>query len=314
MMKGLDISRAYFEQYGRPMLEEKFPDLLPLLAAGLAGEGSECSRYDDDVSKDHDFEPGFCLFLPGEDVIDRRSAFLLERAYAALPREFMGLRRSLMQPVGGARRGVIRIQDFLTAKTGTPDGVLTPEQWLALPEQSLLECVNGEIFFDNSGEITAARERLAYYPEDVRRKKLAGALLIMAQAGQYNYVRCLSHGEAAAAQWAVFEFVRAAVSAIFLLNKKYMPYYKWSFRALRALPELSLEAELFELLMTTDNDGERRDEKYGIIEGIAADVIDALREKGLSEATCGDLEKHAYSVNDGIVDPEIRNLHILAAV
>ena len=314
MMKGLDISRAYFEQYGRPMLEEKFPELLHELAAGLVGEGSECFGYDDETSRDHDFEPGFCLFLPGEDVIDRRSAFLLERAYSALPREFMGLKRSLMQPVGGARRGVIRIADFLAAKTGTPDGALTPEQWLALPEQSLAECVNGEIFFDNTGEITAARERLAYYPEDVRRKKLAGALLIMAQAGQYNYVRCLSHGEAAAAQTAVFEFVRAAVNAIFLLNKKYMPYYKWSFRALRSLPELSLEAELFELLMTTDNDGERREEKSGIIEGIAADVIDALREKGLSEAICGDLEKHAYSVNDGISDPEIRNLHILAAV
>ncbi len=313
-MKGLDIARSYFEQYGMPMLEEKFPDLIPQLAAGLIGEGSECSGYDDQVSRDHDFEPGFCLFLPGEDRVDRRTAFLLERAYAALPREFMGLRRSLMQPVGGARRGVIRIPVFLTAKTGTPDGRLTPEQWIALPEQSLLECVNGEVFFDNSGEITAARERLAYYPEDVRRKKLAGALLIMAQAGQYNFSRCLDHGETAAAQTAVFEFVNAAMSAVFLLNKKYKPYYKWSFRALRALPELSFEAELFELLLTTDNDGERREEKYGIIEGIAADLIDALREKGLSEAVCGDLEKHAYSVNDGIEDPTLRNMHILAAV
>lgn len=313
-MKGLDIARSYFEQYGMPMLEEKFPDLIPQLAAGLIGEGSECSGYDDQVSRDHDFEPGFCLFLPGEDRVDRRTAFLLERAYAALPREFMGLRRSLMQPVGGARRGVIRIPDFLTAKTGTPDGRLTPEQWIALPEQSLLECVNGEVFFDNSGEITAARERLSFYPEDVRRKKLAGALLIMAQAGQYNFSRCLDHGETAAAQTAVFEFVNAAMSAVFLLNKKYKPYYKWSFRALRALPELSFEAELFELLLTTDNDGERREEKYGIIEGIAADLIDALREKGLSEAVCGDLEKHAYSVNDGIEDPTLRNMHILAAV
>ena len=73
-------------------------------------------------------------------------------------------------------------------------------------------------------------------------------------------------------------------------------------------------SELFELLMTTDNDGERRGEKQTIIEGIAADVIDALREKGLSEAICGDLEKHAYSVNDGIKDPVLRNMHVLAAV
>ena len=36
--------------------------------------------------------------------------------------------------------------------------------------------------------------------------------------------------------------------------------------------------------------------------------------QGLSEAACGDLEKHAYSVNEGIRDAAVRNLHILAAV
>ena len=41
-MKGLELSRAYFEQFGRPMLEEQFPGLLPYLAVGLFGSGSEC--------------------------------------------------------------------------------------------------------------------------------------------------------------------------------------------------------------------------------------------------------------------------------
>ncbi len=57
-----------------------------------------------------------------------------------------------------------------------------------------------------------------------------------------------------------------------------------------------------------------REEKARVIEGIAADLIDALVEKGLSKANCGDLEKHAYSVNDSIGDAQIRNLHILSAV
>ena len=85
------------------------------LAAGLVGAGSECLGFDDEISTDHDFEPGFCLFLPGEDVVDRRTAFLLERAYAKLPKQFLGFERSLIAPVGGSRHGVIRTADFFNA-------------------------------------------------------------------------------------------------------------------------------------------------------------------------------------------------------
>ncbi len=313
-MKGLELAREYYKTYGEPMLAEQFPELLPKLAVGLTGSGSECFGFDDEVSRDHDFEPGFCIFLPGEDAVDRRTAFLLERAYAKLPKEFMGLSRSLMAPVGGARRGVIRIEDLLMEKTGTPDGNLSLQQWLTIPQQSLAEVVNGELFFDNRGEMSLVRKQLAFYPEDVRRKKLAGNLLLMAQAGQYNYLRCIRHGETGAAQLAAGEFAKSCMAAIFLLNKCYQPYYKWSFRALRALPKLSLEAELLEYLLTTDNAGELAQDKYDVIEGMAADVIDELMEQGLTKASCGDMEKHAYSVNDGIEDPSLRNLHILAAV
>ena len=313
-MKGLEIARAYYREYGEPMLRERFPELLPLIAAGLAGSGSECWGYDDEVSADHDYEPGFCLFLPGEDVVDRKTAFALERAYAALPKEFMGLKRALIAPVGGARHGVMRTAEFMADKTGRPDGQLSLTEWLFIPESSLAEAVNGEIFMDGYGEVTAIRERLMHRPEDVRLKKLAGQLLLMGQSGQYNYRRCLSHGETGAAQLAAVEFVKSSMAAVFLLNDVYQPYYKWSFRAMRALPKLSITAELLEYLLTTDNEEETAAEKYDVMEGIAADLIDELQEQGLTQATCGDLEKHAYSVNDRIGDAQIRNMHVLAAV
>ena len=313
-MKGIELSKAFFEEYGKPMLEAEFPELMPYLCAGLFGSGSECFGFDDDISTDHDFEPGFCLFLPDESVVDRRQAFLLERAYAKLPKEFMGARRSLLSPVGGARRGVLRTDEFFLEKIGSANGELTAQQWLTVPEHALAEATNGVIFFDNYGEVTKIREALSKYPEDIRRKKLAGNLLLMAQAGQYNFKRCIDHGEPAAAQLAVNEFVNSAMNAIFLLNNNYKPYYKWSFRALRALPKLSLEAEIMEFLLTTNNDGEMAEEKYYAIEGIAADIIDELADQGLTGAICGDLEKHAYSVNDGIENAELRNMHVLAAI
>lgn len=313
-MKGLELSRAFFEEYGRGMLENDFPEVMKYIAVGLFGEGSECFGFDDEVSCDHDFEPGFCIFLPDEETVDRKTAFQLERAYAKLPKEFMGFKRAMLSPVGGARHGVIRTGEFFKDKIGSENGEPDKFDWLRIPEQSLAEVTNGEIFFDNFGEVMKIRENLKFYPEDIRLKKLAGNLLLMAQAGQYNYKRCIDHGEGAAAQMAVFEFVKSAMQVIFLLNNTYQPYYKWGFRALRALPKLSLDAEIMEFLITSSNDGENAEEKYYSIEGIAADVIDELAEQKLTDAICGDLEKHAYSVNDKIADSEIRNLHILAAI
>jgi hypothetical protein len=31
-MKGLDLAKAFYHQYGEPMLREKFPELIPLAA------------------------------------------------------------------------------------------------------------------------------------------------------------------------------------------------------------------------------------------------------------------------------------------
>ena len=296
------------------MLESAFPELLPVVSAGLCGSGSECCGYDDEISRDHDFEPGFCIFLPDENTVDRKTAFALERAYAKLPKEYMGLTRQAVSPVGGSRHGVIRLSEFLTEKVGSPDGVLTLDRWLKIPQYALCEATNGEIFFDGGGILTDIRKRLSSMPEDVLKKRLAGNLLVMAQAGQYNYMRCISHGETGAAQLAVAEFGKAGFEVIFLLNGRYMPYYKWSFRALRELPLLSSAAEAFEFLLTTENTQDLSETKYFMIEEIASSVITVLQEREMTKAICGDLEKHAYSVNDSIEDPNIRNLNIFYTV
>ena len=313
-MGGLELSRAFFEAHGKPMLEEQFPHLLSKLAAGLFGSGSECFGYDDEISRDHDFEPGFCIFLPGEAEVDRRSAFLLERAYAKLPKEFEGFRRQTLLPVGGARHGVLRTGEFFAAMVGAPDGRLTAAQWLTIPEEALAEATNGELYFDNLGEVSRIRASLSAFPEEIRLKRLAGQLLLMGQAGQYNYDRCLRHGETAAAQLAAVEFAKSAVSAAFLLNHRYQPYYKWSFRALGALPKLSGLAAPLETLISTPNGPEDIPLKKRTIEEISAAVAAVLAEEELSAAPGGELEAHAYAVNDRIKDGELRNLHILAGV
>ena len=296
------------------MLEKEFSGLLPYLAVGLTGSGSECLGYDDEASQDHDFEPGVLIFLPGEDVVSRRDAFLLERAYDKLPREFRGSRRSMLPPAGTARYGVVRTADFFLDKTGTPDGILSPSDWLTLPEQYFLEATDGEIFFDGFGEVTRIREALSMLPEDIRLKKMAGALFLMGQAGTYNYPRCIAHGEPAAAQLALSEYVRAALHLGHLLAGRYMPYYKWAFRSFRELnghPAHQAFADTLEKLLLTGNTPEEAVEKTAILRKIEEETAGLLRMRGfISPGTC--FEKAPFELNDRMKDPGIRNLDILA--
>lgn len=313
-MKGIDLARSYYLEHGAPMLKRDFPEIEPLIAVGLVGSGSECFGYDDDISTDHDFEPGFCLFIPDEDIIDRKLEFALERAYSKLPREFMGFARCSTAPVGSRRHGVIRMSDFFVEKIGSPTGDLSLEDWFSIPEHALAEATNGEIFKDDLGSFSQIRNKLLQMPEDVRLKKLAGHLLLMAQSGQYNYYRCISRGETGAAQLAVIEFVKSTIQVIFLLNKKFMPYYKWSFRALSELEKLSQLSYSLEYLISSENNESNSKLKYDMIEDIASLIIEELKAQDLSDAICGDLEKHAYSVNDRIADSSIRNKNIFYAV
>lgn len=314
-MKGLELAEKFYKEFGEPMLNESFSHMLPYIAVGLMGSGSECYGYDDDISQDHDFEPGFCIFIPDESIIDSKSAFELERAYSKLPKEFMGFKRATVSPVGGNRHGVIRIGDFIESKTGTRNGELSVGQWFSVPEYSLSEAVNGKIFFDNYGELTVIREKLKYFPEDIRLKKLAGNLLLMAQSGQYNYNRCISRGETAAAQLALFEFVKSAINILFLLNRKYMPYYKWCFRSLREInKECLMLSDKLEFLISEGNETVQAVEKNKIIDEVCIAVSKELKNQNLILFQSNEMEEQAYIVNNNISDNQIRNMHILSAV
>lgn len=308
-MKGLELCREYFENYGRAMLEE-FPEIKDRIAVGLAGEGSECLGFDDELSRDHDFEPGFCLWLTKED--ERAYGFKLSRAYAKLPKEFKGFRRQIMSPLGGDRHGVLIIDDFYNKFLGSAHAPETVREWLYTPEHYFLTASDGEVWEDKLGVFSAVRETLLRgFPEDVRKKKLAARAAMMAQAGQYNFARCIDRKENGAAQFAVFDFVKNAIGTVYLLNNRYTPYYKWAFRGMRDLPLLSSLEEPLTFLLETGNFPAEASGKREMIEDIAAVIIAEYRAQGLSDATCNNLSTHANSITDKIKDVSVRSLHLM---
>lgn len=308
-MNGLELSRQFYEEAGRQMIAGKFPEYEERIAAGLAGQGSDCAGYDDDLSRDHDFRAGFCLWLTEED--QEKIGFPLMRAYAKLSREYNGHPAGRETQVSPGKYGVMTSGDFFLRQIGRSALPETWQEWFRIPEHALFTATNGMVFRDDLGEFSDFRDLLiSGYPEDVRNKKLAAHLALAAQAGQYNFRRCLKHGEQGAAKLALAEFVNHALFVLFELNGCFTPFYKWRFRAAKSLRELPDTAVQLEELLTdlslTDAGRQAR------IELIAAEITGCLNAHGLSDLP-GEyyLEAQAVRVSRQIRSPEISALHLM---
>ncbi|MCH4209582.1 MAG: DUF4037 domain-containing protein [Bifidobacterium sp.] len=241
-ISGLRLARAYWNEYGKPLIAERYPEYCGRVAAGLVGHGSECYGFDDEFSQDHDFGPGFCLWLADDDYA--RIGGRLQADYDALPTEFMGYgpRESTARAGGASRRvGVFAIGDFFERLTGyrQAPAASKPHEWLLLDESTLASATNGEVFADPLGMFLKSRQGFKLMPEDVRLALISRRLGMIAQAGQYNLPRMLARGDGAAAWLSIGEFVDACCSLVYLINQPvtvgYLPYYKWRFAAMRRL-------------------------------------------------------------------------------
>jgi hypothetical protein len=305
-MKGLELSESYYEAHGGPMILERFGNYAERIAAGLVGDGSECFGFDDEISQDHDWGPGFCICLVPKD--SETISGSLCQAFAELPRTFAGHGPRMVSDRGEGRVGVFEIAQFYKTFTGLDHVPVKLREWLRLPEGYLAACTNGKVFYDPIGEFTRWREKLlAFYPEDVRLKKIASRCMTIAQFGQYNYQRCLKREEYFALQYAETKFCHDAISLTFLLNRRYCPFFKWMHRALKKLPLLGewLHSRISQLVTTTSHEA-----KLPVIEEICGILIDELRSQGLSDSRSSFLLDHGPIVQNNIKDEAIRQTNI----
>ncbi|MDR3271378.1 MAG: DUF4037 domain-containing protein [Peptococcaceae bacterium] len=312
-IRGIDLAERYYWQVAWPHMQERCPAYLPRVAAGLAGDGSECFGFDDEISRDHDWGPGFCLWLTQADY----TAFgtELSRILQELPQGWGGYAARSASAWGGGRLGVFAVNQFYQRFIALPHAPRSLTEWRVLPEVNLATATNGRIFVDPVGEFSAYRAHLlTFYPEDVRLKKVAARCMTIAQAGQYNYPRCVARREYVAALCAEAEWIKAAGSLVFLLNKRYQPYYKWLHRAIRELPVLGERCfQVFASLavMHEQEQGDTLYQRKGeVIEAFCQELIGELAKQNLSELASDYLLDHGPVVQSRIKDEQIRSLNV----
>ena len=250
-MRGLDLSAAFYREVVGPIVAAAFPGLE--YAAALIGSGSEVLGFDDEMSQDHDFGPRMFLLLRSDD------AGLRERVHArldqSLPATFGGFAVDFPESRLSERFGnngrvrshrvyPVALDVFLSTHFGPASGNPWDSiDWLTVSSQSLREFTAGAVFHDGPRELTAWRERLAWYPHDVWLYLLAAGWQRIREE-EHLWQRAGSLGDELGAGILTGRLVREVMRLCFLMERVYAPYPKWIGRAFRDLDGASQLAPL----------------------------------------------------------------------
>ncbi len=240
-INGLALSRAFYQEAVAPILHAHYPHLPH--AAALIGSGSEVLGYDTEMSTDHHWGPRVLLFLHPADHATHADA-ITETLRHQLPYTFRGYPTHFGDPSQEVGNEGVQLLHAITAGpvnhrveiTTLPDFVrhilgiswgdpLTPADWLAFPQQKLLEITAGDVFHDAIG-LTDLRRTLAYYPDDVWRYLLIGAWNRIGQ-DEHLAPRAGFAGDELGSAVIAGRLVRSLMLLCFLMERRYAPYPKW---------------------------------------------------------------------------------------
>lgn len=190
--------------------------------------------FDDDVSRDHDWGLRLNLLVPrhrADEVAAELDRVLPER-FAGYPTRFP----TTWDPQVRHRVQVEDVGSFVRSRIGVDAaGALSVQEWLSLTGQAVLEVVAGPVFVDTAGDLTAARARLTWYPEDVWRYVVATDWARLAQ--ELPFVgRTADRGDNLGSGVITARLVSVASHLAHVLDRRWPPYSKWVGTSLTRLP------------------------------------------------------------------------------
>lgn len=268
----VEVSREFFWQVVKPILEREFPAEMAQTAFGVFGYGSEALYLDDEISRDHHWGLRIDALMPDE-LFNRQREAMMQAVSANLPPSFQGysLREGLIPGKGLA---LDSLPAFLVRTIGLDHAPETYLEWLSVPEEDIIHVINGEVWHDPTGRFTAVRQSLMnYYPEPVRRRRIAHWCRYFSGMGAYALQRAILRGDEYYATTAFAKAVRWAIQLAFLLDRQYFPYDKWLMTHFERLPRMAglLRPLVYEALRFS-TPWERKLELLNEM----ADVIDAV--------------------------------------
>jgi hypothetical protein len=237
---GLEVSRLLYADAVAPLLARRFPGL-PHAAARIDG-GSELLGFDTVRSTDHDWGPRLQLFVappavaPLVAALDRE----LPAAVSGFPTRFRadpGAGLGVLDAAGD-RHGVTvgDLGEFLRGRLGAdPRERWTDADWLATPTQRLAELTGGAVYADTTGQLSAVRHVLAWYPDEVWQRLLAAQWRRIAQEEPF-VGRCGEVGDELGGAVVAARLARDLMRLCLLLGRVYPPYGKWLGSAFGRLP------------------------------------------------------------------------------
>jgi hypothetical protein len=257
---GIELARAFYEEVVAQIVSD-----VPHSAA-LLGWGSDVLGFDTARSTDHGWGPRLQLFVA--DPVREEVAGSLE---AALPKSFRGwpVRYGWDEVPASHHVEVASLRVWLERRLGVdPRGGLTARDWLALPQQLLLEVTSGAVFHDGLGELGAVREALEWYPHDVWLWLLACQWRRIDQEEPFPG-RAAEVGDELGSRVLAGRLVRDAMRLCFLLERRYAPYSKWLGTAFRRLDAWDEVGPALEAALRTADFKEREDAFVAAIEAVA---------------------------------------------
>lgn len=234
-VRGAQLSRAYYEELVGPIVLARWPGVPH--AAGRLGSGSDVLGLDDALSRDHDWGLRLNLLVAAELVGE-----IDQHLETALPETFRGHPVRFSLSWDPAVRHRVQVQDVDTlvrSRTGiTAAHAPTTAEWLSLTGQAVREVITGPVFADTAGELTAARERLSWYPRDLWTYVVATDWARLIQ--ELPFVgRTADRGDDLGSRVITSRLVGVAMHLGHLLERRWPPYSKWLGTSFAALPRAS---------------------------------------------------------------------------